>query len=195
MNSELYKYGRIKVDISNKLDDIWDIDIKKQNATIPKQILTSLKKAVSNVRTKSKDKNAKRTRLKLEKDDSKIWNKNLNRDDKEVFYINPDSNYIKNFINEFDDKDKTKIIHFLEVLSSSVPYDDIYNSMCNKALEQKISEDEIDSIVLEGVNQFNYIKSLLQLPNEQIFEKLKTYEPFDKEEIFEKIKERIKDGR
>lgn len=195
LNSELYKYGRIKVDISNKLDDIWDIDIKKQNASIPRQILASLKKAVSNVRTKSKDKSAKRTRLKLEKDDSKIWNKNLNRDNKEVFFINPDSEYIKNFINEFDDKDKTKIIHFLEVLSSSVPYDDIYNSMCNKALEQKINQDGLDSIILEGVNQFNYLKRLLQLPNEQIFNMLKTYEPFDKEEILEKVKERITNGR
>lgn len=74
LNSELYKYGRIKVDIPNTLDDMWDIDIKKQNASIPRQILASLKKAVSNVRVKSKDKSAKRTRLKLEKDDSKIWN-------------------------------------------------------------------------------------------------------------------------
>ena len=72
LNSELYKYGRIKVDIPNTLDDMWDIDIKKQNASIPRQILASLKKAVSNVQLKSKDKSAKRTRLKLEKDDSKI---------------------------------------------------------------------------------------------------------------------------
>lgn len=195
LNSELYKYGRIKVDISNKLDDIWDIDIKKQNASIPRQILSSLKKAVSNVRTRSRDKSAKRTRLNLEKDDSKIWNKSLNRDNKEVFFINSESEYIKNFINEFDDKDKTKIVHFLEVLSSAVPYDDIYNSMCNRALEQKISQDGIDSIVLEGVNQFHYLKRLLQLPDEQVFEVLKTYEPFDKDDILQLVKERIGHGR
>lgn len=29
VNAELYKYGRIKVDIPNKLDSLWDIDIKK----------------------------------------------------------------------------------------------------------------------------------------------------------------------
>lgn len=45
LNSELYKYGRIKVDIPNTLDDMWDIDIKKQNASIPRQILASLKKS------------------------------------------------------------------------------------------------------------------------------------------------------
>lgn len=191
LNSELYKYGRIKVDIPNTLDDMWDIDIKKQNASIPRQILASLKKAVSNVRVKSKDKSAKRTRLKLEKDDSKIWNKNLNREEKEVFFINNESQFVRNFIDGFDDSDKTKILRFLDVISASIPYDDIYNSMCNKALEQKISQDGIDSIIIEGVNQFNRLKKLLRLSDEKIFEKLKTYEPFDNEEIFNLVKERI----
>lgn len=191
LNSELYKYGRIKVDIPNTLDDMWDIDIKKQNASIPRQILASLKKAVSNVRVKSKDKSAKRTRLKLEKDDSKIWNKNLNREEKEVFFINNESQFVRNFIDGFDDSDKTKILRFLYVISASIPYDDIYNSMCNKALEQKISQDGIDSIIIEGINQFNRLKKLLRLSDEKIFEKLKTYEPFDNEEIFNLVKERI----
>ena len=84
-----------------------------------------------------------------------------------------------------------KILHFLEILSASVPYDDIYNSMCNKALAQKISQEGIDSIVIEGVNQFHYLKKLLQLPNDKIFEILKTYEPFDNEEIFKLVEERI----
>ena len=170
---------------------MWDIDIKKQNASIPRQILSSLKKAVNNVRGRSKDKSAKRSRLKLEQDDSKIWNKNLNRDSKEVFFINSDSQFIKNFLEGFEDKDKAKIIRFLEVVSSSIPYDDIYTSMCNRALEQRISETGLDSILVEGINQFNYLKSILKQPNEKVLEVLKTYEPFDNEDIFNMIKERI----
>ena len=192
LSSELYKYGRIKVDIPNTLDEEWDIDIKKQNANIPKGLLSQLKKAVSSVRNRSKDKSAKRARLKLEKDDDKIWNKSLSREEKEIYFINSESKFIKNFIDGFDDSDKTKIIHFLEIISSSVPYDDIYNSMCNRALEQKVSQESIDSIVIEGVNQFNYLKKILQLSDEKIFDVLKTYEPYDKEEIIELIKERIK---
>jgi hypothetical protein len=115
--------------------------------------------------------------------------------DNEIYFVNSESNFVKNFIDEFDDRDKSKIIHFLEILSSMVPYDDIYNSMCNKALAQKISQDGIDSIVIEGVNQFNYLKKLLQLPNEKIFEVLRTYEPFDNEEIFKLVEERIKNEK
>lgn len=39
---ELTKYARIKVDIPNTLDDIWGIDIKKQNAKIPSIIKSRL---------------------------------------------------------------------------------------------------------------------------------------------------------
>lgn len=43
---ELTKYARIRVDIPNTLDDIWGIDIKKQNAKIPSSIKNRLTKAV-----------------------------------------------------------------------------------------------------------------------------------------------------
>lgn len=65
VSPELLKYGRIKVDIPNSLDDIWDIDIKKQNATIPKQVLNYLKKAVTDVCSRSKEKTSKRVRLRF----------------------------------------------------------------------------------------------------------------------------------
>ena len=67
--------------------------------------------------------------------------------------------------------------------------------MCNRVLEQRVSQDELESMIVEGINQFNYLKRLLQLSNDKIFEVLKTYEPFDNEEIFEAVKERINDAR
>ena len=195
INNELYKYGRIKVDIPNSLDDMWEIDVKKQNATIPKQILNNLRKAVNSVCTRSKEKTSKRVKLTLEKDDSKIWNKTLSRDNKDLFYINGDSQFIKRFLDEFDDKDKVKILHFIDVISSSLPYDDIYNSICNKNNETKLDDKYVESIVLEGVAQFKNIKQLTQLSDDEVLDLVCKYEPFNNEEISLKIKEIIKDEK
>lgn len=188
INNELYKYGRIKVDIPNTLDDMWEIDIKKQNATIPKQMLNNLKKAVSSVCIRSKEKNSKRARLTLEKDDSKIWNKTLSRDNKDLFFVNENSEFIKRFLDEFGDKDKIKILHFIDVISSSLPYDDIYNSICNKNNETKLDDKYIESIVLEGASQFKTLKQLTQLSDEKVLELVCKYEPFNNELISLKIK-------
>lgn len=170
---------------------MWEIDIKKQNATIPKQILNNLKKIVSNVCIRSKEKTSKRVKLTFEKDDSKIWNKTLSRENKDLFYINEDSKFIKNFLNEFDDKDKTKILHFINVISSSLPYDDIYNSICNKNNETKLDDKYIESIVLEGISQFKTLKQLTQLSNEEVLKLVCKYEPFNNDFISSKIKEII----
>ncbi len=191
LNSELYKYGRIMVDIPNSLDEEWGIDIKKQNANIPISFLQHLKKAVSDVRTKSESKNSKRARLNLEKDDNKIWNKRLNREQKEMFFINTDSNFVKNFINDFEDKDKAKIIRLLDIISSSIPYNDIYNSMCNRKIDLEQSQNALDSIIIVGINQINYFRRKFQFDDEKIFELLKTYEPFNNENILALIKEKL----
>ncbi len=195
INSELYKYGRIKVDIPNTLDEEWDIDIKKQNANIPKALLASLKKVVSNVRSKSRAKSEKRAKLTLEKDNNKIWNKGLNRENKEIFFINNDSEFIKNFIDDFGDGEKSKILHLLDIVSSSLPYDDIFNSMCNRAVGKSVEQEGLDSIVIEGINQFKRLKNLLRKSDEDVFNVLKTYEPFDDETILNLVKRRIDDER
>ncbi len=189
ISSELLKYGRIKVDIPNTLDDIWDIDIKKQNATIPKQILNSLKKLVSDVCSGSRNKTAKRARLTIDKDDSKIWNKSLSQSGKEIFYINKESDFIRRFLDDFDDKDKGKILNFIDVLSTAIPYDDIYSAICNKKNETLISDVQLDAIVAEGVAQFRHIKKTIQRDNDEVFSILTGYEPFNNEQIANRIKE------
>ncbi len=191
INMELYKYGRIKVDIPNTLDEMWDIDIKKQNAIIPKAILNSLKKAVTNVCEKSKEKTNKRARLTLDKDNSKIWNKSKGRSGKDYFFVNNESSFIKNFLDDFRESDRLKIFNLLEIISSSIPYDDIYASICNRNNETQIGDDTMDAIVMEGIVQFKRIKKLTKKTKKECFDNLCSSEPFNNETISNKIWERI----
>lgn len=195
VSPELLKYGRIKVDIPNTLDEMWDIDIKKQNATIPKQILNNLKKAVSDVCTRSKDKTSKRTRLTLDKDDSKIWNKELSKNNKEIYSVNKDSTFIRKFLDDFNDSDKNKILNLIDIISSNIPYDDIYNSICNKKNEMQLSNIQIDAIVQEGVVQFKLTKKVIQKSNKEVMDLLIKYEPFNDEIIAKKIWEIVKNEK
>ena len=191
VSPELLKYGRIKVDIPNTLDDVWDIDIKKQNATIPKQILNNLKKVVRDVCSHSRNKTSKRAKLTIEKDDSKIWNKSLSKNEKEIFYINKESLFVQRFLDEFDDKDKVKILNFIDVLSTSIPFDDIYNAICNKKNETIMDDSQLDAIVAEGVVQFKSIKSIIQKSDDEVFSILTKYEPFNNELVANRIREII----
>ena len=187
LDLELFKYGRIKVDIPNTLDDMWEIDIKKQNAIVPRRIINLLKKTVTTVCLNSRQKTTKRVRLDYEVNDNKIWNKLLNRDNKEYYFINYNSNFISNFLNDFEDKDRTKIIKLLEVISNCIPYDDIYNTVCNRLESKVLEEDKIDTIVLFGYEQFKQIKNIKQCSDEVAFEKLCQSEPFNSTKILERL--------
>lgn len=191
ISPELMKYGRIKVDIPNSLDEIWDIDIKKQNATIPKQVLNYLKKAVTDVCSRSKEKTSKRVRLTIERDDNKIWNKSLTKNQKECFFINKDSEFVRHFLDDFDDKDKRKILNFIDAVSSAIPFDDIYNAVCNKNNATEPEDEQLEAIILEGVAQFKRIKSVIQKNDYEVMAVLTKYEPFNDEVIAGRIKEII----
>ena len=179
------------MDIPNSLDEIWDIDIKKQNATIPRQILNYLKKAVRDVCCRSKEKTTKRTHLTLERDDNKIWNKSLSLNQKERFFINKEAAFIKRFLDEFDDSDKRKILNFIDIISTTLPFDDIYNAICNKNNATGIEDEQFEAIVLEGVSQFRMIKGIIQKSDEEVFALLTQSEPFNNERISNRIKEII----
>ena len=191
ISPELLKYGRIMVDIPNSLDDVWEIDIKKQNANIPRSVLTLLKKVVQDVCRSSESKSSKRARLTYDGDPSKIWAKNKEREGKETFYINPRSDFISQFLEEFDDKSQKKIIRLLSVVSSCIPFDDIYNSVCNKRAPEKPNNDQQEVIIEAGVEQANVIINIRKCTLDDALKAMSKYAPFDDDELLAKVKERM----
>ena len=122
---------------------------------------------------------------------TKIWNKSLTKNQKECFFINKESEFVRHFLDEFDDKDKRKILNFIDAVSSAIPFDDIYNSVCNKNNTTELEDEQLEAIILEGVAQFKRIKSLIQKGNDEVMAVLSKYEPFNDEKIAGRIKEII----
>lgn len=191
VNAEFYKYGRIKVDIPNKFDSLWDIDIKKQNAVIPKQIVNLLRKSVIKVCSTSKEKTSRRVKLNDGKNDEQIWIKTPSRNGRDTFSINHNSPFVQQCLDSFEDNDRARILRMLDVISAHIPFDDIYFSVCNKNQETELSQEKEDSFILLGIEQFNSIKIIRQCTAEVAFEKLCKYPPFNEIKLREKLRRRL----
>lgn len=183
VSSELYKYGRIRVDIPNSLDESWGIDVKKQHAEIPKYILNLLKKTVIDACAKSNRKSEKRVKLTFERDDNKIWAKKLTRESKDEYFINEDSKFIRTFLDEFEDGDRVKILRFVEAISLSLPYDDIYNSICNKRENRKLDVEKKEALILLGTSQVKQIVDFCKCSIDDAIDRVCSYEPFNNDAI------------
>lgn len=72
-----------------------------------------------------------------------------------------------------------------------MPFDDIYNAICNKNNATGIEDEQFEAIVLEGVSQFRMIKGIIQKSDEEVFALLTQSEPFNNERISNRIKEII----
>lgn len=184
---EIFKYARVKVDIPNTLDDIWHIDIKKQNATIPRKIRDRLKNAVLEVTQQSQKKITYRgSKAPMEK---RLWFPVNNRGISE-FRINRDSSLF-GLLSGADEKSRKYFDLILDEIEKSIPYNDIYNEMAqhgNSPADLPMDEDRLASI--ECLVQM-LLKSEMEAgatDRKVVLEKIFSDEPFRSfPELYEKL--------
>ena len=139
--NELTKNARIRVDIPNSLDDIWGIDITKQNASIPKVIQVQLRKKVEEVMNISVRQETHRGR-KEDDEIEHIWNRMNGRENLVYWEINRESP-IFNFIKSRMDENALPYLELLlKEIEGNLPYQQLYIDQCNKAIEIADRTDE-----------------------------------------------------
>lgn len=146
--NELTKHARIRVDIPNTLDDIWNIDIKKQHAVIPRKIQNELKRVIE----ESRDLAVKRQKYRGELENidggySYIWKRNECRG-KYTYKINRESVIADIFSGlELDDAVTDRIEMMLKNIEDSIPYQDIYIHMSANEVQSEYDDKKREEIV------------------------------------------------
>lgn len=189
VKSEIAKYAKIKVDIPNALDDIWEIDIKKQKAVIPQKLMAHFRKTIDDIRSRS-EKKIRHKQIFEGQDSNRIWNKKTGRNGKESYFVNLDSKFIKEYVFEnFEEVNQSKIFRLLEIVGAAIPFDDIYNSVCNQNIEIDLDEERERLIIDEAVKMVKALVDMNKTNVEKALLMLLTFEPFNRPNIAAKIRE------
>ena len=189
--SELTKYARIKVDIPNTLDDIWGIDIKKQNAKIPVSIKHSLTKAVDEAMDKAVKKQTYRGRI--EKVDDKIdyiWDRVLERGTHYTYKINRKSKIFDLIKDDIDGAAWNKLEMVLDEIENGIPYQQIYidksqNKVYDEILDERVADIKVKAKILIKINN-----DIGLCAKEEYINNLFLSEPFSK---YENLKQELID--
>ena len=114
-----YKLCRVKIDIGNDKDSEWKIDVKKSNATPPKNIRKILEEYIPRVEGKGRNVNEQKAK-KLSTDDRfKIWiPSKVKRTKITTFTLNRKNPLIKKFINNIEHGED-----IIREIEESVPYE------------------------------------------------------------------------
>lgn len=148
--TELTKNARIRVDIPNSLDDIWSIDVKKQNATIPSMIQRRLKRAVEDAMNISVRQQTYRGRK--ENIDDKInyvWNRMEGRDEGHYFYeVNRETELFKFVKSKISDEAYNYVEMLIEEIEKGLPFQQMYLDSANNCI-QSYNETDIEAEALQ----------------------------------------------
>ena len=133
--AELTKNTRIRVDIPNTLDDIWSIDIKKQQASIPKQILQRLKKAVDEALEFSIRQQTYRGRTeKVDERIDYIWDRKRGRTNTFFYQINRESKLFQFVRDKMSDEDYGYLEMLLTEIENNLPIQQLYIDKSNESI-------------------------------------------------------------
>lgn len=188
--AELTKNARIRVDIPNSLDDIWSIDIKKQQATIPKQILRRLKKAVEDALDFSVRQQTYRGRTEKVNDDiDYIWDRKRGRNNTFFYQINRDSKLFKFVRDKMNDEDYGCLEMLLTEIENNLPIQQLYIDKSNESIAAPEETDErLDDVYQMAVTLATSIMNIRTDGWETIVNELMNSEPMCK---YPAIKEKL----
>ncbi len=177
---ELTKYARVKVDIPNTLDDIWEIDIKKQSAKIPQTIMARLTKAIDEAMDIAVK--AQTFRGRLEKIDEKVdyvWDRVKIRENQYVYRINRKSRIFDLIKEKMDDETISRLDMVLTEIEKCLPYQQIYLDKSQNRMDEDTETEQRKSEILEEAEILISMAHLMgSTDRREVVEKLFASEPF-----------------
>ena len=150
---ELNKLARIRVDIPNTLDSIWEIDIKKSTASLPDVIKRNLVAIVENSVGRSERVYKYRGRSVSKDNLQHIWETIDNRG-KFQYQINRELPIIKLLEESLDERALGYLDSFIKVIEDAFPYGDVYYRLAK-------DENIIDQTVMDFEEVYKVAESMI----------------------------------
>jgi hypothetical protein len=176
---ELGKQSRIRVDIPNTADHLWQLDIKKSRAEPPQAFRAQFRRVIDRVLTKSRRVHTFRGRREVDKSIEHIWNKITDRGGFR-YEINRQHPVVKSVSGDLDENHRDQFLLLLNVIASSFPVADLYLEMAKETPSTARRPTEEDLVgQLRGLRQTHVFEAM---SSAQIAAILKTIEPFNEVE-------------
>lgn len=144
---ELNKLARIRVDIPNSLDSIWEVDIKKSTAILPDIIKQNLRNIVKKSISRSERVYTYKGEKILDQNFTHVWEVYSGRE--EISYtINRELQLYKAFVKTLDKGQKETFNSILRLIELTVPYQHAYTVLSkNNTISNSLNENEAEDLI------------------------------------------------
>lgn len=149
---EHYKLARIALDISNRLDDVWEIDVRKSQAVPPVSIKADLKRIANRVRKQAKEVYGHRGKIinkPVKRKLTQLWEARK-KDEKVSYRLNREYPLLLDIREQLDKKGKDALAKLMVLIEETVPVNKIYfNAVETPECHMLAFEGERDQELIE----------------------------------------------
>lgn len=155
---EVSKYGRVKVDIPNSMDDIWKVDVMKRNAVIPRELSKLLDKTIGSLIEKS----TRQTKFRGQPVTSKseefvyVWDRIEAREGYYSYKINRNNCFVKAIYDLVPDDTKTVLEQLLKQIERNIPIHQMHLDHDENRIESK-EDTDLNDLVEEAELTIEYL--------------------------------------
>ncbi len=153
--TELYKLLRIRIDIPNSLDHLWQLDVKKSNASPPLAVLNRLKELLPSLSDRGKRPYTKRGSRAIS-DVVYIWRREF-ANNKVSYVINEEHPFVKNLIENDNGEIDPQKLSYLRIISGAFPTESFHVDVNNDAKTVIVSaaqQDEMENAVRKLISVY-----------------------------------------
>ena len=171
---ELTKLARVKVDIPNTLDHLWNIDVRKSRAHPPELVKQRMRQIVDRIRGSAKRPYTHRGTVIEQRNSAPVWRRRV-FNEKVIYEVDPDHPLIASFRADLDDVMRRRMNLLLQMIGSSFPAPLFYSDIASnpERTDVSTSDGELFKRLAEMVKEQNQGMTVAELRN--IF---LTIEPF-----------------
>lgn len=150
---EVSKYGRVKVDIPNSMDDIWKIDVMKKSASIPTELARILKKTINDLITKSTKQTVNRGRPVTPKSMKQVyvWDRIEARQGFFSYRINRENYFIQAVLDELPDEHKNKVEMMLREIERNIPIHQMHLDHDVNKIDAESNKEDISDLLEQAI--------------------------------------------
>ncbi len=173
---ELTKLARVKIDLPNSLDHLWEIDVRKSKATPPEIIRQRLKKVIDRITGGSTRIYTTRGRRLTSEGLNTVWIRKAGHG-KIKYSINRDHPLLKNHISELNGQARSRFLDLLTLIEDQLPVDSIYSDVSGSP--ESLAENMIEEgKLLELAELFHSCMKAQGMAAGEIREQFEITEPF-----------------
>lgn len=173
--TELTKLSRVKIDVPNTLDELWNVDVKKAWAKPPAQVLKRLRELIHQLAAPSRTVYTRRG-VRLHDAQLPIWER-VQENNKITYRVNPDNPFVREFIGRMPAAQQGELLNFTKLISAALPLDGIFADIAaspENLENQKLNDDELETLVASMRKEF--LKR--GFDDEAVVDLLRVAEPF-----------------